>query len=70
MSMAELVVLDLLKEIRADVLFLKREVTELRDCFHEDVLRVRADVRAEVEESRRSGNSSLIDNDAVVKEFL
>ncbi len=58
-----------IQELNENILLLRKEIDELKDCFHEDVLPVSKEVRAEVAASRKRKESELVKHSDVLKEF-
>lgn len=56
-------------KLNQNILLLRREIEELKLCFHEDFLPLSQEVKAEIAASRKRKKSELIRHSEVLKEF-
>jgi len=60
---------ELLKQINDNVLELRKEVADLKECFHEDLLELSAETKKEIVESRKRSEKDFVRHKDVIKEF-
>ncbi len=60
---------EILRQINDNVLALRKEVADLKECVHEDFLEISADVKREVKESRKRPEKEFVKHKDVLKEF-
>ncbi len=59
-----------LKQMHEDILSLRNEVKELKECFHEDFLILAPEVVKAVREARERMKKEFISHESMAKEFF